>query len=303
MDSDSLQTFVSLAQTLNFSRTADALFVAQSTVTKRVAELEHEIGKKLFHRSKRQVSLTEEGAAFLPYATRILALESASIKEVNSLLQYERHLRVGATNSIYECYLFPLVSHYHASPSCAIQVKIGHSFDLLQQMQDDILDVVFSSVPFRKSGYACLDYRAEPLVLVTGIQNTEYRDGIRKSQLTEINYLMCDFALSEVGLYIRQLFPKHFPFGLEIDNSTKLIPYLLAGQGCSFLPKSMIEEPLTQEDLRIIPLLDFNSPFIKTYCVGKEAKKDLWESFLSVEEPPRKPAARDRTDPRSTRHG
>lgn len=280
MNSETLRTFISLAQTLNFSRTADALFVAQSTVTKRVAELENEIGKKLFHRSKRQVSLTYEGTAFLPYASRILALESASINEVNSILRYERSLRIGSTNSIYECYLFSLISKFCESPLNAIQVKIGHSFELLQQMQDDILDVVFSSLPFSKRGYHCSHFESEPLVLVTGPQNTEHRAGIRRERLTDIDYLMCDFALSEVGLYIRQLFPKHYQFRLDIDNSTKLIPYLLSGQGYSFLPKSMIEEHLRADDLRIVPLLDFDSPIINTYCVGKISKLDLWQPLL-----------------------
>ena len=45
MDTLSLQTFLTLAEHRNFTRTADALFIAQSTVTNRIAELEKEIGK------------------------------------------------------------------------------------------------------------------------------------------------------------------------------------------------------------------------------------------------------------------
>ena len=52
MDTQQLQTFVTLAEYRNFTKTADALFVAQSTVTNRIAELEREVGKQLFDRNK-----------------------------------------------------------------------------------------------------------------------------------------------------------------------------------------------------------------------------------------------------------
>ena len=57
MDTQSLQTFLTLAEHRNFTKAADALFVAQSTVTNRIAELEREVGKPLFDRNKRKVTL------------------------------------------------------------------------------------------------------------------------------------------------------------------------------------------------------------------------------------------------------
>ena len=70
MDTQSLLTFVTLAEYRNFTRTADALFIAQSTVTNRISELEKEIGKQLFERNKRKVTLSMEGELFLSYARK-----------------------------------------------------------------------------------------------------------------------------------------------------------------------------------------------------------------------------------------
>ena len=88
MDTLSLQTFLTLAEHRNFTRTADALFIAQSTVTNRIAELEKEIGKPLFVRNKRKVTLTREGEQFLYYARKIIELSDSGIKTVNSLEKY-----------------------------------------------------------------------------------------------------------------------------------------------------------------------------------------------------------------------
>ena len=53
MDTTTLRTFIALAQIKNFTKTAQQLFVAQSTVTNRIRDLETELGKSLFVRNHR----------------------------------------------------------------------------------------------------------------------------------------------------------------------------------------------------------------------------------------------------------
>ena len=53
MDTQHLKTFIQLSATKNFTQTAKQLFVAQSTVTNRINELERNLGKQLFVRDKK----------------------------------------------------------------------------------------------------------------------------------------------------------------------------------------------------------------------------------------------------------
>lgn len=141
MNSQSIKTFITLAKLNSFSQTATSLYISQSTVTKRICELEKEVGKPLFYRDKKHVSLTEDGRIFLKYATRIVELEEASLKEMHSSVTYENSLRIGSTNSIYECHLFPLISGFEsASKKHSVKVTIGHSSDMIQLLMDGILD-------------------------------------------------------------------------------------------------------------------------------------------------------------------
>lgn len=281
MNSQAIKTFITLAKLNSFSQTADSLFISQSTVTKRICELEKEVGKILFVRDKRHVSLTEDGRIFLGYAKRIAELEEASLKEMHSCVTYQNSLRIGSTNSIYECHLFPLISAFeNASTQHSVKVTIGHSSDMIQQLTDGILDLIFTSVPLNRIGYECQRFHTDHLVLVTGYENTEYAKGIKKDELTLIKYMMCNFALNDVGDFIRNLFPHHYQFKFEIDNSTKLIPYLIQGNGYSFLPDKMIERELLEQKLRVIPLLDFETPKINSYCIGSLKTKTLWQEFL-----------------------
>lgn len=268
MDTQSLNTFVTLAKYRNFTKTADSLFIAQSTVTNRIAELEKEVGRPLFERNKRKVTLTPEGETFLNYANRMLELCTAGIQDINSLNKYSGSLRIGTTNTIYECHLFPKIKEYMKSyPEHAVKISISHSDELIQSIQDHLFDVVYTYVPFHKTGYVCELFAVDQLVLVTGQKNPMYGDGISKKDLLHANYLYCNFALQEVGLFVKELFPPHYEFGFEIDNSTKLIPYLLDFDSISFIPESMAKPYLQTGELKSVQLKDFDAPKINCYKI------------------------------------
>lgn len=70
---ESLAAFVAVADQRGFAAAARALGISPPGITRAVAALERHLGVTLFHRSTRAVSLTDEGAAFLDRARRILA--------------------------------------------------------------------------------------------------------------------------------------------------------------------------------------------------------------------------------------
>lgn len=72
MEIATLQAFVAVADHSSFSEAAEALFLTQPAVSKRVAQLETELGVRLFDRIGRRVSLTANGNALLPRARRLL---------------------------------------------------------------------------------------------------------------------------------------------------------------------------------------------------------------------------------------
>ena len=115
MDIEALNTFLTLANTKNYTRTAAQLFVAQSTVTNRIHELEKELNIALFTRNNRSVELTAEGEQFKDYAEKVITLTNASLSEISSLHKYANHLRIGCSDSIYEGHLAPIILEHRKS--------------------------------------------------------------------------------------------------------------------------------------------------------------------------------------------
>ena len=74
MNQKQLEIFVNLAETLNFTRTAEQLYLAQTTVSLQIRGLEEELQVKLFDRTSRNVKLTYAGSVFRGRARDILTL-------------------------------------------------------------------------------------------------------------------------------------------------------------------------------------------------------------------------------------
>lgn len=283
MNTDGLKTFIMLSKLKNFTRTAERMFVAQSTVTNRIFELEKETGKKLFVRKRDGVELTDEGNVFYNYAVRITELEEAFIREVNTAAKYKSTLRIGAINAVYESALYPVISDFiREHKDYSTKVLLGHSLDLLQMLQDKIIDIAFSFVPIKKSGFACEEFYSDRLALFVSPKINEYKKGIRKSELCNLDYLLCNFAYGDVGVYIMSLFPPRHAFGFEIDNSGKLIRYLTDGLGYSFLPCRLVENETKAGLLEEVPLIDFATPTIITYCSFARNNRVATNFFNSV---------------------
>ena len=78
MNTTQLECFLSVANFLNFSRAAEQLRLTQPAVSHQINTLENELGAKLFHRTSKRVTLTQEGYLFTQYAKEILALSRVS---------------------------------------------------------------------------------------------------------------------------------------------------------------------------------------------------------------------------------
>jgi DNA-binding transcriptional LysR family regulator len=84
-----LRYFLAVAEALNFTKAAALLRVAQPALSRRVRDLEDEIGVDLLKRSPRGVVLTAEGKVFLEKTRHLLKLADESVEQVRALARGE----------------------------------------------------------------------------------------------------------------------------------------------------------------------------------------------------------------------
>ncbi|MDF2630004.1 MAG: transcriptional regulator [Symbiobacteriaceae bacterium] len=99
VDLRNLQSFLSVADHLNFTRAAEALGYAQSTITGQIRALEEEIGQPLFERLGKRVALTEAGRRLRPYAAQMVSLAREAAQVSAGADSFRGALIIGAAES------------------------------------------------------------------------------------------------------------------------------------------------------------------------------------------------------------
>ena len=125
-DLNSLAVFAKVVEAASFSEAARRLKMPISTVSRRIAELEDQLGVRLLERSTRNLRLTELGAEVLEYAIRSAELNDA----VESIVSNRRSdvrgtLRLSAMPSISDTLLAPVVAAFQTSyPNVRIEILV-----------------------------------------------------------------------------------------------------------------------------------------------------------------------------------
>lgn len=135
----SMQVFVKVVATGNFTAAGRALSLSQTMVTKHITALERQMGVTLFHRSTRKLSLTEAGRLFLEGCQKILA----DLDEVERTVTAQRRepqgrLRLNAPVSLAIRYVAPLLPEFNRRhPLVTVELGLNdRAVDLIEEGWD-----------------------------------------------------------------------------------------------------------------------------------------------------------------------
>ncbi|MGW6375936.1 LysR family transcriptional regulator [Rhodococcus sp. NPDC055112] len=264
MDLDAVRTFVAVTQTCQFQAAADDLGITQQAASKRVANLERELGVQLLSRTARGVRLTVDGQALLPHARDLLrAAEraTAAVTPGRRALRIDVVARRIAPSTILHAY-------YQQHPGIELDVVTLVNADAasaLAEVGAGTLDATFRSlratartVPSGLRSSRVIDDRHQLLV---GPQHPlANAETVTLAELTDHPIWMPGMSDSEpIGYYddLAQAFGLTIDtmgpmFGIEallaeIADSTRLATFV--GEGSRYLwPESY--------DLRRVPVVD-----------------------------------------------
>jgi DNA-binding transcriptional LysR family regulator len=141
-DLNALIIFAKVVEAKSFSEAARRLRMPVSTVSRRVAELEDQLGVRLLDRSTRALRLTDLGSEILEHAQRS-AEASEAVENIISNQQSDvtGTLRLSAPPSVTDTLLSPLVAAFQASyPNVRVQILIAERY--VDHIGDGV-DIVF----------------------------------------------------------------------------------------------------------------------------------------------------------------
>ena len=285
MNTQQLESFLAVAENLNFARAAESLNITQSAVSRQIHALENELDTKLFRRTSRSVTLTPSGISFYQDAKNFmhdLQLATSKIKyHSESNIQ---PLAIGFGNDINCLLSAELLKKCHERfPEIYPVLRIiPHRAILSFFFQGDI-DIMFGfrdDVPSH-AGVSYIELTRTPICCAISSKH-EYsnRNKICESDLYKEHIILCNsYSLPSKITDLQNKMKHHFMLKsvYYCDNLNVLLTLVKSGYGFGLLPDININDP----EISAVPLAPETSVSFGLFY-NKDVSNPTVKNFLSI---------------------
>lgn len=236
-----LKTFKTIVDIGGFTRAADYLGYAQSTVTSHVQAIEQELRKPLFYRLGKKMMLTEAGKHLLPYTAEMVELYEKARHIPENDQEPSGNLIIGASESL-TVYRLPAILHEFTSkyPQVTVTLKSSTCWQLRDELKQGKIDVAFLLDNDRKENDLHVEKLVnEPMVFIF---HKEHPAG--QKALDDLTFTANEtFLYTEHGCSYRDFFEEYLrQRGVIADHTMEfwsveaIKQCVMCGLGVSLLP-------------------------------------------------------------------
>ncbi len=250
-----LNYFLAIAREENFTKAANMLHVTQPTLSRQIADLEQELGVKLFVRSNHNIILTEDGMILKRRAQEILSLAD---KTKRDFLQKDEALSgtisIGSGEFRSTKYLAKIIAEFHKKyPDVKYEIYSGNAGNIRDYIERGLLDLGLMSEPIdvRKYNFVNMPINEQWGIFVPLNSSLSEKSSISPEDLVGMSVITAtgDFNQSRIGKWLGD-----YKDQVEIVATANL-PYneaVLSQENIGVMLS--IKLNCTYENLRFIPL-------------------------------------------------
>ena len=257
-----VETFLTLCQTMNYTRAAEQLHITQPAVSQHIRALETEYGARFFHYEGKQLSLTEAGTLFLRTASAARH-DDLHLRELLRTAAGRRTLHFGATLTIGE-YLMPgpLARLLRTDPDLRLRMIVNNTDALLGLLDQGEIDFAVIEGFYPRQEYDGLVYTREEMLPVCAPDHPLAKGEHELRELLGEHLLvreegsgtreMLQRALQERGLSLAD-----FPRLAELGSLNAIKALVRENCGITFCYRSAAARELKSGKLCAVALRDF----------------------------------------------
>jgi DNA-binding transcriptional LysR family regulator len=194
MELRQIRSFLSIAETLHFGRTAELIHLSQPALSLQIKALEEEVGVRLFERNRRKTTLTAAGLAFRDDAAAALsqleqAMRSARLAANGKL----GLLRIGFISTVGSEIVPNIVRQFRElNPEVEFSLRAIPTADQVQMLESGSLDIGFFRLPI--GGHSALEvvtvHRERFVLVVPASHKLAKRKRVRLSAVAGQNFVL-----------------------------------------------------------------------------------------------------------------
>ncbi len=175
MEFRQLKTFRALADNLSFTKTAQQLYMAQSSVSAQIKALEESLDTRLFDRIGRSVMLTDAGAKLYEYARKMDEMTHEIRAEISDTRQLRGSLTIRVPETIARVYMPGVIRRFHRkNPKVLLRFINCTDRQLKEELNSGRIDLAFlmtDAVHFKDVNVRLL--KTEALTLVGSLSHPQ----------------------------------------------------------------------------------------------------------------------------------
>lgn len=247
-----------VAESRNFTRAAEKLYITQSAVSHAIRELEEKTGTALFDRLSKSVQLTKSGRLLLEEILPILSSCEALDARI-TCLEKRAPLHIVSSITIAAFWLPRILQAFQKDwPDIPVNVNVVSAANAIEILRDGKADIALIEGAAPQGPFICTPFASYPLYIVCA---SDYP--IKQRELTLQQFCSEKLLLREKGSAIRDTLDSVLylsgytaqPAWTSV-NSLALIEAAKAGLGITILPDVLVSEPLTQGKLISLSVQD-----------------------------------------------
>nr|WP_301289104.1 LysR family transcriptional regulator [Natronocella acetinitrilica] len=286
-----METFVWIARLGSFRAAAERVYTTQPSVSSRIANLESELGVRLFDRRGRQVSLTAKGRELLDYAERLISLRGDMLQAVANRDAIRGSIRLGVAETIVYTWLPRLIERLNvAYPAVNIELDVDISVHLAEKIMSHELDLAFLMGTVNQPDVANLPLCRYPLSWVASPRLDIPDEPVPLAALSRwpiITYPRLSKPHADIRGMLEQSGER-----VRIHASSSLatiIRMTVDGIGVSALPTQILEQEIASGNLRVFQVAapDLSLDFSVSYGINPESQVARAIAELALDSVPR----------------
>lgn len=242
MDTKDLQLFLAVARNKSISRTAEQLFMSQSTVTTRLQRLERELGYQLFTRTPGGVQLSSEGQRLFPLAEDMLGIEQRMVQPTHRPVKTLRVMsgRAFVSTDVPQC-----LHRMLQVEDIRLQVRMGLYEDMVNALIGNQVDFCFIGEPVHHPRVRLVEYPADAIDLVVPLNHRFTHDFPGIGAIATEPFIAFADSTAPFRRRIWMLLSKHDVYPevrMELDSIDGIKAMVAHGLGISLLPRRTLAD-------------------------------------------------------------
>lgn len=257
------QTFLTVCETLNYTRAAAKLGLTQPAVSRHIRSLEEEYGVPLFVHKNKRISLSPAGTLLMRHARTIRSDGELLRQQLKDTDAQVRELHMGTTKTIADFVIGrPMVRFLRRNPELSLHLSAANTTELLERIRQGTLDVALVEGHFDSREFDFCRYSTEEFIAVASAKHAFAREPLKLREVLNEPLLIREPGsgtrdILEKNLAAAELNIGNFRRCVEIGSMHIILQLLEADMGISFMYRAAAAEALSRGSLRELRLRDF----------------------------------------------